>query len=361
MSIGGSVAAVGAGAAAPASIAVWLSPAQLAGQRIVYAYAGLTPPVSLLAAIRAGQAAGVIFFGPNVSGPAQLRAVIAQLQRANAQSPVHEPLLMLADQEGGLVRRLPGAPALSEKTIGASAQGATLAAQAGAGAGATLGAVGIDVNLAPVLDVFRAPGNFIDAYQRSYSSNPTIVTGLGRAFISAQQRTSVAATAKHFPGLGAAAAAQNTDERPVTIAVSPATLRGVDEAPYSAAIAAGVKLVMVSWAIYPALDARMPAGLSAAVIGGELRGRLHFRGVIVSDGLGAGALARFGGFASRAGLAAKAGADLLLCTVPNANDNTPANGVAALGGVLAATRNGTVSRGAALQSAARVLALRANP
>src|SRR5437868_13675989 len=84
-----------------------LSVQQLAGQRIVYAYAGLKPPASLLSAIRAGEAGGVIFFAPNVSSVSQLRGVIAQLQRASLASPLHTRLLMLVDQEGGEVRRLP--------------------------------------------------------------------------------------------------------------------------------------------------------------------------------------------------------------------------------------------------------------
>jgi hypothetical protein len=84
------------------------------------------------------------------------------------------------------------------------------AAAAGTGAGRTLAAVGINVNLAPVLDVYSTAGNFIDQYQRSYSANPGTVAALGRAFITAQQRTGVAATAKHFPGLGRAATEQNT-------------------------------------------------------------------------------------------------------------------------------------------------------
>src|SRR5690242_16011785 len=158
-----------------ASIVTRLSTQQLAGQRIIYAYAGLQPPASLLSAIRAGQAGGVIFFAPNVSSVAQLRGVIAQLQRAALASPVHTRLLMLTDQEGGEVRRLPGAPALSEKQIGQSANGASLAAAAGAGAGANLSAAGVNVNLAPVLDVYRSSGNFIDEFQRSYSTNPATV------------------------------------------------------------------------------------------------------------------------------------------------------------------------------------------
>jgi beta-N-acetylhexosaminidase len=353
--------ASGGAATSPAAVVAKLSLAQLAGQRIIYAYGGLQPPASLLALIRAGDAAGVIFFAPNVSSPAQLRGVIAGLQQAAAASPVHAPLLMLTDQEGGLVRRLPGAPALSEKQIGASPNGAALAASAGAGAGQNLRSVGIDVNLAPVLDVYRAPGNFIDQYGRSYSMSAATAGSLGSAFIAAQQRTGVAATAKHFPGLGAAATSQDTDERPVTLALPLSTLRTVDEAPYRAAIAAGVRLVMVSWATYPALDPRRPAGLSAAVIQGELRGRLGYRGVTITDGLGAGALAAYGGFGQRGVLAAQAGADLLLCSVLVPQDNTPANGVAALDAVESALASGALSRSAATQAATRVIALRLSP
>jgi beta-N-acetylhexosaminidase len=75
-----------------------LSVPELAGERIVYAYSGLRPPTALLSAIRAGEAAGVILFGPNISSLAQIRSVAAQLQRANAASPVHARLLLLVDQ-----------------------------------------------------------------------------------------------------------------------------------------------------------------------------------------------------------------------------------------------------------------------
>jgi Glycosyl hydrolase family 3 N terminal domain len=107
--------------------------------------------------------------------------------------------------------------------------------------------------------------------------DPREVSRLGAASISAQQRTGVAATAKHFPGLGAAATNQNTDEGPVTLNLSLDTIRRVDEVPYPAAIQAGVELVMSSWAVYPALDPPRPAGLSPTVIQGELRARLGFR------------------------------------------------------------------------------------
>ena len=217
-----------------------LSLAQMAGQRVIYSYTGLTPPASLLSSIRNGEVGGVIFFSQNISSQAQIASVIAELDRANAspQNPLRSsPLLLMTDQEGGLVRRLPGAPVLPEKQIGESAGPAAQATAAGTGAGQNLAGAGLNVNLAPVLDVYRTPGNFDDQFQRSYSMNPQTVAGLGADFITAQQGTGVAATAKHFPGLGTAAIAQNTDQRPVTLAVPLTALRTIDEYPYQAAIA----------------------------------------------------------------------------------------------------------------------------
>jgi beta-N-acetylhexosaminidase len=285
----------------------------MAGQRVVFSYPGLTVPSALLALITAGEAAGVIFFGDNISGDAQIASVVGQLRRAQRQSPVPAPLLLMTDQEGGDVRRLPGAPVRSEKQIGQSSDPAAVAAQAGTGAGQNLASVGMNVNLGPVLDVFYKAGDFTDQYHRSYSSNARTVTACGQAFIAAQQHIGVAATAKHFPGLGSATASEDTDKGPVTLTVSLSDLRSRDEAPYRAAISAGVRLIMASWALYPALDPVFPAGLSTTVIQGELRGRLGYRGVTVTDALEAGALEAFGTSAERAVLAARAGMDLILC------------------------------------------------
>ncbi|SFF79630.1 beta-N-acetylhexosaminidase [Actinacidiphila alni] len=307
-------AAVGTDARAAAVSPSALTARQLAGQRVIYSYPGLTPPAALLSAIGEGRAAGVIFFGENIASESQIAAVTAQLAQAAADGPVAAPLLLMTDQEGGLIRRLPGAPSLSEKQIGQSSQAQIDASRAGSGAGQNLSGVGMNVNLAPVLDVFYQAGNFIDRDQRSYSSDPNAVASLGRAFIAAQQTNHVAATAKHFPGLGAATAGQNTDLGPVTLTQSLATLRAVDEVPYRTAITAGVDLVMLSWAVYPALDASRPAGLSATIVQQELRGRLGFTGVTVTDALEAHAISASYSTAQRAVLAAGAGMDLLLCS-----------------------------------------------
>jgi beta-N-acetylhexosaminidase len=349
-------AADGSGGTATAVDLNKLSDAQLAGQRVIYSYAGPTPPGSLLAKIRAGQAAGVIFFGANIASRAQIKNVAAELQAAAKQSPVKLPLLLMTDQEGGEVRRLPGAPTLSEKQIGAAKDADTLAAQAGRGAGLNLEGAGLNVNLAPVLDVYRTPGDFDDQFGRSYSQNPHTVASLGAAFITAQQPLGVAATAKHFPGLGAASASENTDQRPVTLNVSLEQLRAVDELPYPTAIKAGVKLVMVSWAIYPALDRTRPAGLSKTIVQGELRGRLKFSGVTITDALEAGALQSFGSISRRALLAAGAGMDLILCSGQSVSE-----GAAADDALATALKQGNLGRPAFLASVQRILALRARP
>jgi beta-N-acetylhexosaminidase len=299
-----------------------LTPEQMAGQRVIYSYSGLTPPASLLNLIRHGDVGGVIFFGANISSQAQLTTVISRLIAANeaATNPARAyPLLLMADQEGGQVRRLSWAgPGQSEAQIGASAAPASEAAAAGAQAADGLRAVGMNVNLAPVLDVYRSPGDFDDQFQRSYSMNPAVVSRAGAAFVTAQQDGGVAAAVKHFPGLGAAVASQDTDNKPVRINLSAQTLRSVDEMPYRAAIQAGVKLAMVSWANYPALDPKLPAGLSPTIIQGELQGRLGFTGVTITDALGAGALRAYGTLENRTMLAGRAGMDALLCTATNA-------------------------------------------
>lgn len=330
-----------------------MTPAQLAGQRIIYSYPGLTPPSSLKQLIRAGKAGGVIFFSGNIKSSAQIRGVIASLQRLSRSGPAHEPLLMLTDQEGGVVRRLPGAPQLPEKQVGQSAPPGPAASSAGQEAGRNLRGAGMNLNLAPVLDVYRTAGNFIDQYGRSYSSSPGVVSALGADFIKAQQATGVAATAKHFPGLGAAARSQNTDLRPVTLHLSAAAIRRVDEYPYRAAISSGVDLVMTSWAVYPAL-AHRPAGLSSAIVQGELRKRLGFTGVTISDALEAGALRSYGPFGHRGVLAARAGMDLLLCSGGKVSEGT-----SVLAALTTALRHGQLDRAAFTASVRRVLALRA--
>ncbi|GIH18578.1 glycoside hydrolase family 3 N-terminal domain-containing protein [Rugosimonospora africana] len=331
-----------------------LSPEQQAGQRVIWSYPGLTPPPALFDAIRAGLVGGVIFFGENINrnDRSQIQAVTGQLAQAQADSGIGYPLLLMTDQEGGVVQRLPGAPGVSEKQVGASADPVGAARSAGVGAAQNLLDAGMNCNLAPVLDVYRQAGNFDDQFGRSYSMDPAVCGVCGAASITAQQELGVVTTAKHFPGLGAATRAQNTDLGTATLNVSSSDLRRVDEFPFTHAVQANVDMVMMSWATYPALDPNLPAGLSPRIVL-ELRGRLRFRGVTITDAIEAGALQNFGDTGERAVAAAAAGMDIVLCSARDVGQ-----GQDAVDALQAAIANGQLDSGLGADALQRVLALR---
>jgi beta-N-acetylhexosaminidase len=332
-----------------------LSPAQQAGQRIIWSYPGLTPPQALFDAIRAGLVGGVIFFGENIdsSDRSQIQTVTRELAQAQQDSGVGYPLLLMTDQEGGIVQRLPGAPGISEKQIGESSDPVATSRSAGTGAAQNLRNAGMNCNLAPVLDVYRQPGNFDDQFGRSYSMDPVVCGQCGAASVTAQQDLGVVTTGKHFPGLGAATSSQNTDVAPVTLDVSRSDLRSIDELPFTYAIAAGVDMVMTSWAIYPALDPELPAGLSPTIVQGELRRRLKFRGVTITDAIEAGSLEKFGDTGERTVRAAAAGMDIVLCSARDVSQ-----GQDAVNALQAAVADRELNRGEANSALQRVLALR---
>ncbi|KAI0390660.1 glycoside hydrolase family 3 protein [Xylariaceae sp. FL0594] len=310
-----------------------------AAAHVIFSYTGTNHPASLTTLAGKCELGGVIIFKDNVDS--KLSAYLSNLQSvyASAGCAISGPLLILTDQEGGEVLRLPGGPTLSEKDIGALRDPSVGATTAGVQAAAALKAYSHNGNLAPVLDVYHKAGDFEDQYERSYSNNATVVAQAAVAFIKAQQARGVVATAKHFPGLGAAEASQNTDAQPVTINRSLDQLRAIDEVPYVEVIKAGVGMIMASWALYPALDATYPSGISKKWITGELRGRLGWNGVVVTDAIEAGGLNNFGADAGkRAVMAIAAGQDLIL-----AAGRTVSQGQAITSALVSAVADGTLT------------------
>ena len=337
--------AAGSPAARPG---VRLTDAQLAGQHVIFPFAGRTPPPALLARIRRGEAAGVIFLGANLGTPAQVRALTRTLRRVPRPAGVRAPLLLMVDQEGGSVQRLPGAPSRSAPAMAATGRPSVALAE-GRATAATLRAAGMNVDLAPVVDVVR-PESALHAEGRGFGFGAARVQRFGAAFARGLRAGGVAATAKHFPGFGAAPA--NTDLGAVHIRVGLRELRAVDRPPFAAAIRAGAGLVMLSSAIYPTLS-RAPAVLSARVVQGELRRGLGFKGVTISDDLEAPAFASRGGASGAALAATRAGVDVLLFARTYDGADRAARALAD------GLRSGRVDRAALEASLARVLALRA--
>lgn len=324
------------------------------GLHVIWSYPGPKVPQELIDAVKAGKVGGVIFYDENVRTANDFPGQVKSLQQAYKQSPGYQgfPLLMVTDQEGGIVNRFPGGPD-SAKAVGTSSDPAAAGAIAGALVAQIFTANNINGDLAPVLDVSRKPGDFTDREQRSFSSDPAIVAKAAGPWITALQDAGYPATAKHFPGLGTAAADANTDLKPVTLTVSAEELRRIDMQPYKTAIANKVSMVMASWAIYPALDAKNPAGLSKVIIQQELRQRLGFEGVTITDALEAGSLKAFGNTGQLAVKAANAGMDILLASVRDVEQ-----GNETYSALLGALTRGDVDRGAFKQATDRIVRMR---
>jgi beta-N-acetylhexosaminidase len=234
--------------------------------------------------------------------------VTAELQQAACTRG--EPLLIAVDQEGGMVRRLFWAPPTEAPAYMTSPGGAATQA---AGAAAALRSVGIDVDFAPVVDTPGSARSFLGS--RAFSRSRSWNAAMARSFVSGLQDNGIAATAKHFPGLGLASG--NTDKGRIVIRSAAWKVReGLT--PFASAIKAGVKLVMISTAIYPKLDpSDRPAAFSPAILNGILRKQLGFKGVTVTDSLTAPAANRIPHTATRAMLA---GSDLLIFGAESASE-----------------------------------------
>ncbi len=327
------------------SAASQLSLRQLAGERLIAGFRGTKVPRPLRRTIRRGDLAGVILFHENLPSRAASRGLIAEIESIHRPADLRDPLLIMVDQEGGLVKRLEGAPTASAAQMGAA--GAAFSRTQGRATAANLNRVGMNVDLAPVLDVAR-PGGTIASTDRGFGSSAAVVEAMAVPFAAGLQGLGVAATAKHFPGLGAAA--ENTDFAVQRIDLPKRTLRAVDERPYRRFVAADGELVMLSTAIYPAFSPK-PAAFARPIATGELRRRLGFDGVSITDALESTAVRDFGGPAAAARAATAAGTDLLLFTDYHA-------GMAAGSALLDLLHSAPSARAAFEVSAGRILRLR---
>jgi beta-N-acetylhexosaminidase len=309
---------------------------RLVGQTIVAKLGAKGPDQDLVARVRKGQVGGVIAFETDAQ---QLKADAQQLQQA-AKAGDNPPLLVMVDQEGGDVKRIKnGPPTVSPADLGKSGDQGQAKDQ-GQQTGAFLRGLGVNVDLAPVLDV--AHSNTADTIKsRTFGSNPDTVATVGVAFAHGLEDGGAVATPKHFPGLGFATV--NTDDNAVTIAATTAELQN-DLTPFKAAVEAGVGMVMMSTASYPNLGATKPAALSPTIVKTLLRGQLGFDGVVITDDLEGQAISSTLPSAVAGAAALQAGDDLLLYAK---NTNTSAN---AFGQLVKEVKSGQLDR-SVLQSA----------
>jgi beta-N-acetylhexosaminidase len=288
--------------------------------------------------LRAGETAGVILFGYNAGSRREWRSITRALQGS-----ARGGALVAVDQEGGEIRTVSWAgPA-----AGQPAQGDPSAVRSASQAAARqLRGSGVNVNLAPVADV---PSGASVMRSRAFAGGTSGIAARTRAAIRGMREGRVAATAKHFPGFGAASV--NTDDGSATITSSEATIDSRELVPFRAAVRERVPLVMLAHALYPALDPARIASQSPVVVRGLLRRELGFEGVVVTDSLEAQAVVNRSGVATAAERSIEAGADLILMTGSASwNQVYPR--------LLARARRSPAFRARVEASAARVLALK---
>jgi beta-N-acetylhexosaminidase len=296
-----------------------MSLAQRVGQLFMVGSPATGETGQTLPLLRQYHVGSVILTGRSSLGVQATAHATAVLQsEARSTSSLGLPLLIATDQEGGMVQVL-GGPGFSS-VPSALQQGATpvgsLLGQAQVW-GFELRAAGVNVNLAPVMDVVpdvaarsNAP---IGAFGRQLGRDPADVAAHGLALIRGMESAGVTPTVKHFPGLGRVSGNPDNSSE-VTDDVT--SRHDANLGPFAAAIAAGAPMVMVSTATYRLLDPNYPAAFSRTIVTGMLRGDMSFTGVIVSDDLGRAVQVRGWSPGERAVDFVSAGGDLVLTVEP---------------------------------------------
>lgn len=267
-----------------------LTPQQRAGQLVMVALNAGSPAASLSGPIGTAHVGNVLYLGGWRTGPADVTATSGLLQKlATAEATGGVPLLVAADQEGGVVQQLKdGFTTIPSARTQATWDPAKITASA-TGWGRELKAAGINLNLAPVADTVPAAlgrGNGpIGRWGREYGNDPEAVTRGSVAFLRGMEAAGVGTSIKHFPGIGRLRG--NTDHTSVGLEDNQMTTKDPYLAPFAAGIKAGASTVMVSSATYPKIDPKAPAMFSAAIIEGILRTDLGYDGVVITDDINA--------------------------------------------------------------------------
>jgi beta-N-acetylhexosaminidase len=275
----------------PAQVLSRMSEAQRVGQLFLVGIAG-GPVPDIAQAVRTYHFGSLLFGGDSTASAAQIRQMTRAVQSlASAQATAQVGFFIAANQEGGEVQQLQG-PGFSAipSALGQGQLSARELQRQAAAWGRELQSAGVNLDLAPVMDVVPAAtagaNQPIGMLQREFGFSPVPVAAHGVAFIRGMRQAGVATTAKHFPGLGRVVG--NTDYTAGVVDTATTT-----DDPYltsfQAAIKAGVPFVMVALATYTRIDPRHLAAFSARIMGGLLRQQMHFQGVTVSDDLGAAA------------------------------------------------------------------------
>lgn len=312
------------------------------GQLFMVGFLGTRVTPDLAAFLKDYQPGGVILFSRNLESVEQIVELTNDLQQCSPKSP----LLIAIDQEGGRVSRLPkGFTIFPPCQLIGRCHSSELAYAAAATIAKELKSVGINMNMAPVLDVNSNPDNPVIG-DRAFGSDPETVIELGLVTAAGLQDSKVVACGKHFPGHGDTNA-DSHKELPVVVA-SRERLEAVEFAPFRRATAAGVASLMTAHVLYRALDERLPATLSPDIVTHLLREQMGYDGVVLTDDLEMHAIVDHYGPGDAAVRALLAGCDVLLICKERDRE------IAAFEAIEKAVASGTIDTARLDRSVARI-------
>lgn len=276
------------------------------GQLLMVGFPGTNLSPSFLDWLHECRAGGVILFSRNLVDPEQ----VARLTNALQAHATDSPLLIAIDEEGGGVSRLPqGFTTFPAAARIAACHSPDVVYEAAEVTAQELRAVGINMNLAPVLDVNNNPANPIIG-DRSYGTQPEQVCTYGIAVMQGLEDNGIIPCGKHFPGHGDTL----TDSHHVlpVVEADRARLDAVELEPFRQAISCGLQAVMTAHVRYPVLDAEAPATMSQPILTDLLRNRLGFEGVTLTDDMEMRAILDHQPIGEASVRALQAGADMIL-------------------------------------------------
>lgn len=282
------------------------------GQALMVGFWGITPSQNIIDLIARYHIGNIILFSRNIGDTRQVFELTQSLQRVAKEAGHRYPLLISIDQENGIVQRLGEAATLFPGNMALGAIGSDkIAYEVARATGQELLALGINMNLAPVVDVNNNPANPVIGV-RSFGEDPRLVARLGAAMVKGYRAAGVISCLKHFPGHGDTASDSHLALPAIPHALE--RLETLELVPFRRGIEAGADSVMIAHVSFPALTGQgeLPATLSPTIVKGLLRGQMGFNGAILSDCLEMQAISETFGVERGAVMALQAGIDLML-------------------------------------------------
>ena len=322
------------------------------GQLLMVGFLGTTPSQEVIDMIQRYHVGGIILFSRNIQNPFQVFELTQNLQAIAREAGHRQPLLIAIDQENGNVRRLGQDATIFPGNMALGATGSEqLTYDIALATGQELKALGINMNLAPVVDINNNPANPVIGV-RSFGEDPSAVARLAAASVQGYRAAGIIATLKHFPGHGDTATDSHLALPTITSTID--RLEAVELVPFNSGIKAGAASVMTAHIYLPHImgEDALPATLSSVVIRGLLREKLAFDGTIISDCMEMDAITKTVGAEQGSLMALQAGNDLVLVS------HTYARQKGSFATIQAALQNGELSPAVVQQAVEHVLQLK---